>query len=71
MVSTKSPLTGAYARSVGGADFGAWLRFAGYEFIEVEGKAESPVYIHLTPDSCQVLDASELWGLDTGRPRMA
>src|SRR5512136_1246992 len=48
MVVTKSPLTGAYARSVAGADFGAWLRFAGYEGLLVEGKAEAPVYLHLT-----------------------
>ncbi len=67
MVCTKSPLTGAYARSVGGADFGAWLRFAGYEFIEVEGKSEKPVYIHLTPDSCRILDAGEIWGRDTAQ----
>ena len=33
MSVTKSPLTGAFARSVCGADFGAWLRFAGYEFL--------------------------------------
>ena len=65
MVCTKSPLTGAYARAVGGADFGAWLRFAGYEFIEVEGKAERPVYIHLTADSCEIVDAADLWGRDT------
>ena len=32
MVYTKSPLTGALVRSCGGADFGAWLRFAGYSF---------------------------------------
>jgi aldehyde:ferredoxin oxidoreductase len=67
MVCTKSPLTGAYARAVGGADFGAWLRFAGYEFIEIEGRAERPVYIHLTPDSCRILEAGELWGLDTAK----
>ena len=65
MVCTKSPLTGAYARSVAGADFGAWLRFAGYEFIEIDGKADKPVYIHVTPDSCQILDAGEIWGQDT------
>lgn len=65
MVCTKSPLTGAFARSVCGADFGAWLKFAGYDFIIIEGKAESPVYIHLTNDSCQIHDASELWGKDT------
>ncbi len=65
MAITRSPLTGAFARAVGGADFGAWLKFAGYEFIIVEGKAEKPVYIHITNDSCRIHDASELWGKDT------
>src|SRR3990172_2475958 len=46
MAITKSPLTGGFARSVGGADFGAWLRWAGYAFIEIEGRAKKPVYIH-------------------------
>ena len=48
-----------------GADFGAWLKFAGYEMLIIEGKADSPVYIHLTPDGCQILGAAELWGKDT------
>ena len=65
MVCTRSPLTGALARSVAGADFGAWIKFAGYEFILVEGKAERPVYIHLTRDACRIQPADELWGKDT------
>jgi aldehyde:ferredoxin oxidoreductase len=65
MAITKSPLTGAFARSVGGADFGAWLKFAGYEFIIIEGKAEKPVYIHLTRNSCRIHDARDLWGKNT------
>jgi aldehyde:ferredoxin oxidoreductase len=65
MTVTRSPLTGAFARSVCGADFGAWLKFAGYEAIIIEGKAERPVYIHITPDGCQVLDAAAIWGRDT------
>jgi aldehyde:ferredoxin oxidoreductase len=65
MVVTKSPLTGGFARGVAGADFGAWLKFAGYEVAIVEGKAEKPVYIHLTPDGCRVHDAGELWGKNT------
>ena len=65
IAGTKSPLTGAYARSVAGADFGAWLKFAGYDVIIVEGKAEKPAYIYLTTDTCQINDASELWGKDT------
>src|SRR3989304_2270336 len=65
MAVTKSPLTGGFARGVAGADFGAWLRFAGYELAIVEGKADKPVYIHVGPEGCQVLDAAELWGKDT------
>jgi len=65
MVCTKSPLTGGFARSVAGADFGAWLKFAGYDFIIIEGKAERPVYIHLTSETCHIKDAGELWGKDT------
>ena len=65
MVCTKSPLTGAFARSVCGADFGAWLKFTGYEVIIIEGKSEKPVYIHLTEDGCKIVDAASLWGKDT------
>lgn len=65
MAITKSPLTGAFARSVGGADFGAWLKFTGYEFMIIEGKAEKPVYIHLTKDNCRIHDAAELWRKNT------
>jgi aldehyde:ferredoxin oxidoreductase len=65
MVSTKSPLTGGYGRAVAGADFGAWLRFAGYEMLIIDGVAETPSYIHLTTDGCQIMDAAELWGMDT------
>jgi aldehyde:ferredoxin oxidoreductase len=65
MTCTKSPLTGAFARSVCGADFGAWLKFAGYEILIIEGKADKPVYLHITPDACEILDAGEIWGKDT------
>ena len=65
MTCTRSPLTGAFARSVCGADFGAWMKFAGYEIIIIEGKADKPVYIHLTADGCRILDAGEIWGKDT------
>jgi len=59
---TKSPLTGCYARSSAGADFGAWLKFAGYDFIIIEGKSEKPVYIYITPESVRIEDAGEIWG---------
>ena len=65
MACTKSPLTGAFARSVCGADFGAWMRFSGYECVLIEGKADRPVYIHLSDRGCKIEFADELWGKDT------
>jgi aldehyde:ferredoxin oxidoreductase len=65
MACTKSPITGGYARSVCGADFGAWLRFVDYDFLIIEGKADKPVYLHLTENGCKILDAREIWGKDT------
>lgn len=61
-----SPLTGIYGKSCAGGDFGAWLKFAGYDFIIVEGKAERPVYLNIGPGGCEIKDASGLWGKKTG-----
>ena len=52
-----------------GADFAAWLRFAGYDVVIVEGKAEKPVYLHITTAGCTFVDAADLWGMDTLRLR--
>lgn len=62
---TKSPLTGCIARSCSGSDFGAWMKFAGYDFILVEGKSDRPVYLYVAADGAQLRDAGELWGKDT------
>jgi aldehyde:ferredoxin oxidoreductase len=66
MIITKSPLTGTFTRSVGGGDLGAWIKFAGLDFIVIEGKAPKPVYIFIENDRAEVRDASALWGLGTG-----
>ncbi len=65
MVTAKSPLTGAYIRAVGGADFGAWLAFAGFNGIIFEGKANKPVYLYIEKDRVEIKEAGELWGLGT------
>ncbi len=62
---TKSPMTGAIAKSVMGGNFGAYLKFAGYDGIIVEGEADKPVYVHIDKDRIEILDAAGLWGLDT------
>ncbi len=65
IASSKSPLTGCLSHSCSGGDFGAWMKFAGYDFILIEGKAERPVYLYVTTDGAQLRDAGELWGKDT------
>ena len=65
MVTTKSPLTGTYCRSVGGGEWGAWLRFAGLDMIIIEGKATKPVYLYIEDGHREIKDASELWGNGT------
>jgi aldehyde:ferredoxin oxidoreductase len=64
-LATKSPLTGAIAKSIMGGSFGAYLKFAGFDGIIVEGEAEKPSYIHIDKDGVRILDADGLWGLDT------
>lgn len=62
MVVTKGPLTGTIASSNSGGLWGAELKFAGYDVIILEGKADSPVYIAIEDDKVEIRDASHLWG---------
>jgi aldehyde:ferredoxin oxidoreductase len=61
-VVTKSPTTGFITMANSGGYFGAELKFAGWDGIIVEGKAESPVYIYIKDDNVEIRDASHLWG---------
>lgn len=65
IVMTKSPLTGGLARAVGGGNFAAFLKFAGFDMVIIEGVADKPSYLLMHQDGCEILDADELWGLDT------
>jgi aldehyde:ferredoxin oxidoreductase len=67
MVVTKSPLTGTITRSYGGGDFGAWLKWAGFELIIIEGKAEKPVYLYIKDGKYEIRDAGAVWGKTTSQ----
>jgi len=62
MVVTKSPLSGTVACSNSGGYWGAELKFAGYDMIIFEGKADSPVYVNIADDKVELCDAKHLWG---------
>lgn len=63
MVVTKSPLTGMIACSNSGGTWGAKLKYAGWDAIIVEGKADKPVRIHIDDDKVALLPADEYWGM--------
>jgi len=65
IVMTKSPLTGGLARAVGGGNFAAFIKFAGYDFIVIEGRSPVPSYLLIHEDGVEIRDAADLWGLDT------
>ena len=65
MVVTKSPLNNCIASSNSGGIWGAKLKYAGYDVLVLEGKADKPVYINVVDDAVEILDAGDLWGKET------
>jgi aldehyde:ferredoxin oxidoreductase len=61
-VTAKSPLTGIHGDANGGGDFGAEVKYAGYDHIVVSGKAAKPVYLWIDDDQVEIRDAARLWG---------
>jgi aldehyde:ferredoxin oxidoreductase len=64
-IVTKSPLSNSYVDTNSGGYFGPYLRFAGYDAIVIEGKADKPCFLYIEDGSPQLLDAEHLWGKTT------
>ena len=62
MVITKSPLTGAVACSNSGGYWGPALRFAGYDYVMIEGAAKEPVYLYVHDERVEIRPAKHVWG---------
>ena len=61
-----SPESFSYANL--GDRWGATLKYAGYDALVIQGKAEKPVYVYIHDGKVEIKDASHLWGksaLDT------
>lgn len=64
-VTTKSPLTGGIACASVLGNFGAELKFSGFDAIIIEGKSKFPVYLSIMDDKVRLLPALHLWGRTT------
>ena len=61
-VVTKGPLTGTVAASNSGGFFGPELKYAGYDLVIIEGKANKPMYLWIYNDKVKLRCAEHLWG---------
>jgi len=63
-VTAKGPFTFAFCDSNAGGFFSPELKWAGYEHIVFQGRAEKPVYLLIDDDLVELRDAAHLWGKD-------
>ncbi len=54
-----------YVRSGIGGQWAPELKFAGFDGIVVQGKADHPVWLSITDRQVEIRDGRKLWGLDT------
>ncbi|MHA1915053.1 MAG: aldehyde ferredoxin oxidoreductase family protein [Promethearchaeota archaeon] len=64
MVAGKSPLTGTWGDANCGGYFGPEIKKCGFDAFLIKGKAATPMYVTIIDGDMQILDASDLWGLD-------
>jgi aldehyde:ferredoxin oxidoreductase len=61
----KSPLTGSWGDANCGAEFGPYLKFAGYDGIFFTGISPEPIYLFIDNGKAELRDARHLWGKST------
>jgi len=64
-VSARSPLTSFWGESNTGGFIGPEMRFAGYDGVLINGRADKPCWISVLDNEVKFHDAAPLWGQDT------
>jgi aldehyde:ferredoxin oxidoreductase len=64
-IDSKNPFTNGIGSSSCGGNFAPELRFAGYNHIIIQGKAETPAYLFIDDNRVEIRDAAHLWGKTT------
>ncbi|MFX1453268.1 MAG: aldehyde ferredoxin oxidoreductase N-terminal domain-containing protein, partial [Promethearchaeota archaeon] len=65
VICSKSPYTGIWGESNCGSWFGAEVKKAGFDGIEIIGAAPEPVYITIKDNDVEIKNAKFLWGKNT------
>ena len=70
-VTAKSPQTGILGDSNAGGFFGPELKYAGFDQVVIEGRAEAPVYLLIHNGAAELRPARRLWGRDVWETQAA
>jgi aldehyde:ferredoxin oxidoreductase len=62
VIVTKSPETNLFLDTYAGGDFSGEIKYAGYDLIIIEGKAEKPTYLWIDDSNVELREATHLWG---------
>jgi aldehyde:ferredoxin oxidoreductase len=64
-IDTKNVFTGGVLSSNVGGHFGPELKFAGFDFLVIQGSSDKPVYLDIKDEQVEIKNASHLWGRST------
>lgn len=67
IIGGKSPLTGGFGNAESGGFFATELKKAGYDGLIIKNKSEKPVFLYIENGKIEIKEASDLWGLETGK----
>ena len=65
VIAAKSPLTGGYGDGNIGSAAAVQMRTAGYDAVIIEGKAKTPIILHIKNEIAEFVDAKDFWGLNS------
>ena len=65
LMTAKSPSTGRVSHVPLNLDAGMELKYSGFDYLVIKGKAEKPVYLWIHDGILDINDADDLWGKDT------
>jgi len=65
IITAKSPSTGKISHVPLNLDAGMELKYSGFDYIVVKGKADKPVYLWIHDGILDINNADDLWGKDT------
>jgi len=67
IVGGLAPQTGIHSIGIGGGQWGAHMKWAGFDAIIIKGKADGPVFLLVENNKIEIHPADKYWGMDNNQ----